>query len=68
MDETRDVELTNAKAAAARLQEAAAGGTPVAIPGSTEPNPSPDRHGDLPPIPSTEEDRAEDRLDGGGRL
>ena len=64
--ETYDVAA--AKAAAAKLQEAAAGGTPVAIPGSTDPVTAITPHDNLPPIPSTDDDRAEDRLDGGGRI
>jgi len=72
-------ELAAAKAAAARLQESAAGGTPVAIPGAVdaaptsvlEPPPAPNLTAvpdSTPQLPSTEDDREEDRLEGGGRL
>lgn len=73
MDEARDIEFTNAKATAEKLQDAAHGGAPVAIPGAIEPGQSPPAPQSAvpestPPIPSTPDDRAEDRLDGGGRI
>ncbi len=72
-------DLAAAKAAAARLQEAAAGGTPVAIPAAVDaaptapleppPAPHPSAVPDgTPPLPSTDADRAEDELDGGGKF
>jgi len=68
MDDARDIEFNNAKAAAERLQDAAHGGPPVAIPGGTGPvHAETTPPASVPPIPSTDDDRAEDRLDGGGR-
>ena len=69
MHEQHDADLANARAAEEKLQDAAHGGPPVAIPGSTDSvNPSTPPQVHIPPIPSTEDDRAEDILDGGGRL
>jgi len=72
-----DDDLAAAKAAAARLQEAATGGTPVAIPGSlanvgATPNPSlepPEApHPTAPPAgaPLVDTDADETKLEGGG--
>jgi hypothetical protein len=71
-------ELAAAKAAAARLQEAATGGTPVAIPASranigATPNPSLEPpaapHPSSPPAdaPLVDGDPDETKLDGGGK-
>jgi hypothetical protein len=63
-----DADLAHAKAAAEKLQDAAHGGTPVIIPGSTDSVTASTPHIELPPIPSTDDDRKEDRLDGGGKI
>jgi hypothetical protein len=71
-------ELAAAKAAAAKLQESAAGVTPVAIPGGIDAGPTAVLEPSLtvhpsavpngtPELPSTAEDRADQRLEGGGR-
>ena len=71
-------DLAAAKAAAERLQEAATGGTPVAIPASqanigATPNPSLEPptapHPSAPPAdaPLVDPDPDESKLDGGGR-
>lgn len=71
-------DLAAAKAAAARLEEAAAGGTPVAIPASlanagVTPNPSleppPAPHPSAQPsdAPLIDTDPEETKLEGGGR-
>ena len=69
-------ELAAAKAAAATLQESAAGDTPVAIPGAVDVGSNPNLEPssplsavpeNTPPLPSTEEDVEEERLEGGGR-
>jgi hypothetical protein len=71
-------DLEAAKAAAARLQEAATGGTPVAIPASlanagVTPNPSleppPAPHPSAPPddAPLVDTDPEETKLEGGGK-
>jgi len=71
-------DLAAAKAAAARLQEAATGGTPVAIPAShanigATPNPSLEPptapHPSAPPAdaPLVDPDPDESKLDGGGK-
>jgi hypothetical protein len=73
-----DADLAAAKAAAAKLQEAAAGGTPVAIPASlanvgATPNPSLEPpaapHPSAPPsdAPLVDLDSEETKLDGGGK-
>ena len=63
-----DADLTYAKATEQKLQDAAHGGTPVIIPGSTDSVTAATPHSELPPIPSTDDDRKEDRLDGGGKI
>jgi len=63
-----DTDLAHAKAAEEKLQDAARGGTPVIIPGSTDSVTASTPHTELPPIPSTDDDRKEDRLDGGGKI
>ncbi|HET9834412.1 MAG TPA: hypothetical protein VFP91_21965 [Vicinamibacterales bacterium] len=71
-------DLAAAKAAAARLQEAAAGGTPVAIPASLanagvtpnaslEPPPAPHPSAQPSDAPLIDIDAEESKLDGGGK-
>jgi len=73
-----DDDLAAAKAAGAKLQEAATGGTPVAIPASLAnagamPNPSLEPpaapHPSAPPVnaPLIDPDAEESKLDGGGK-
>ena len=65
-------ELAAAKAAVEKLQASAAGTKPIAIPGSIDDGPTPvlepprAPHPDLPPVPSTDDDRDDQRLEGGG--
>jgi hypothetical protein len=79
MHDEREDELAAARAAAAKLQDSAAGLAPVAIPGGIDAGPTatlePSPTGHLsavpdttPQPPSTDEDRADQQLEGGGRL
>ena len=63
-------EVAAAKAAAARLQDAADGGTPVAIPGGFGPGqpPLPENPNDGPPLPVADDEKDDRRLEGGGKL
>jgi len=72
-----DDELGAAKASAEKLQDAATGGTPVALPGGftagSTPEPPPAPHpsavpSDTPQPAASEDDLAKSRLEGGGRI
>jgi len=66
-----DADVEHARTTEKKLQDAAQGGTPVIIPGSTDSvtaSRTPTMRDEVPPIPSTDDDRKEDRLDGGGKI